>query len=134
MKTEALPEYLIVAAAGEFEPGLAVGLRFGMKQMNDFLCVVFIYERPVTLTKATLLEQFDQIWNLFPMDYADPRQAFDGEIDVHALTTEEIHAAIKEYHACVDVLSFPTRYLSCLEKALQINPKSDCLVACEKLY
>jgi hypothetical protein len=134
MKKERLPDYLIVAAAGEYQAGLAVRLQFGMNQKNDFTYIAFIHDHPLTLTKATILERFDQIRNYSLLDYADPRSAFDGQIDVQVLTSAEIRAAIKHYHACAGAKMCPTGYLKSLEASLRINPKSDCLVACEKLY
>ena len=134
MKKVGLPDYVIVAAAGEFEAGLAVRLQFGMNQKRDFTCIAFLQDHPLTLTKATILERFDQVRKYSFLDYADPRNAFDGRIEVEVLTIAEIRAAIKNYHAYARVNICPAGYLKSLEASLQINPKSDCLVACEKLY
>lgn len=134
MKTQPIPKYVIVAAAGEFKPGLVVKIQFGMIQKNDFLYIDFIYRRPITLKKAMLIERFDQIRNLFPADYAEPEQAFNGNITVEVLTVAEIRSAIKHYRANAKSIKFPPGYLKGLEAALNINAKSDCLVACEKLY
>jgi hypothetical protein len=78
MSSEPIPNYLIVAAAGEFKPGLAVRVKFGMRRKKHFSFIEFIYESPVTITKAVLLEKCDQIKNVFPTDYADPREDFNG--------------------------------------------------------
>ena len=134
MQQEEIPKYLLVAAAGNFEPGLAVGLRFGMKSKNSFFLIFFIYDKALTLSQEELLNEFDQVRNLFVMDYADPRKAFDGNIECDALTAAEIRAAIKAYHQYANVLKFPPGYLQNLEKALEINPRSDCIVAFEKLH
>ena len=134
MKTEALPVYLIVAAAGEFQPGLAIRLTFEMRRKNNFSHIAFICKSPLTLTKTELLRIFDRVRNLFVVDYADPREAFTGKIEVEALTGSEINAAIKFYHDYAGVVEFPPEYLANLETALQINSICDCIVACEKLY
>lgn len=131
MKT-GLPEYLIVAAAGEFGAGLAVSLQFGMRKTGPISFIAFIFKSPVTLAKIELLERFDQIRNLSPM--ADPRECFDGTIEVKILTKKEIHDAIKHYHVWMRSMKFPAEYLNHLEASLRINPKSDCLVACEMVY
>jgi hypothetical protein len=134
MKKEGLPDYVIVAAAGEFQAGLAIRLHFGMNQKRDFTWIAFIRDHPLTLTKATILERFDQVRKCSLLDYVDPRSAFDGRIEVEVLTSAKIRAAIKYYHAHARVKIYPPGYLESLEASLQINPKSDCLVACEKLY
>lgn len=133
MHKEELPEHLIVAAAGEFEAGLAVRLWFEMKEKKSFSIIVFLLDEAVTLTKEDLLWEFDQIRSLFVMDYADPRELFTGKINADAMTEAQIMDAIAAYHHFSKVLQFPPEYLQNLEKALQINPKSDCLVAFEKL-
>jgi hypothetical protein len=81
-----------------------------------------------------LFEKFDETRNLFLTDYADPREAFDGSIEVKTLSEREIRDAIRYYHAYANIMTFTIGYLKNLESALQINPKSDCLVACEKVY
>ena len=134
MSSEPIPNYLIVAAAGEFEPGLAVRIKFGMRRKKHFSFIAFIFESPITLTKAALLEKFDQIRNTFLTDYADPRGDFNGEIEVETLSRAKIHAAIKNCHDYGNEMSFPIGYLQSLEAALRINPESDCLVAYDKLY
>ena len=134
MHQEEMPKYLLVAAAGEFEPGLAVGIRFGMKSKNGFFLIVFIYDKALTLSQEDLLTEFDQVRNVFVMDYADPRVAFDGNIQSDVLTETEIRAAIKAYHQYANVLKFSPGYLQNLEKALEINPRSDCIVAFDTLY
>jgi|SRR5579863_7084680 len=134
MSSEPIPNYLIVAAAGEFKPGFAVRLKFGMRRKKHFSFIAFIYESPITLTKAALLEKFDQIRNAFLMDYADPREDFNGKIEVENLSSAEIRAAIKNCRDYGIEMSFPVGYLQSLEAALRINPEIDCLVAFEKLY
>jgi hypothetical protein len=134
MKPEGLPDYLIVAAAGEFQPGLAVRLQFGMKQKMDFTYIAFIEDGPLTLSKAMILERFDRIRKCSLSDYADPRSAFEGRIEAEVLTSTEIRAAIKHCHAYAGTKIYPPIYLKSLEASLRINPKSDCLVACEQLY
>lgn len=62
------------------------------------------------------------------------RKGFNGEIEVEALTAAEIHTAIENYHSCANIWQFPPDYFKNLERALEINPKSDCLVAFEILY
>ena len=134
MKIEALPEYLIVAAAGEFEAGLAVGVQFGMRKKSAISFIAFIFKSPITLTKTELLERFDQIRKSSLMDFADSRECFDGTIEVKILSEKEIHDAIKHYHVCARAMQFPAEYLNHLKASLRINPKSDCLVACEMVY
>ena len=134
MKTEELPEYLIVAVAGKFKPCLAIRIKFGMRCHNDFSYIAFIYKSPITLTKTAQLERFDRIRNSLRTHYADPREAFDGEIEVEVLTSAEIKLAIKYYHDSASIVEFPPEYLANLETSLQVNSKSDCIVACEKVY
>jgi hypothetical protein len=134
VNTEAFPEYLIVAAAGKFDPGLAVSLQFGIIKKSTISFITFIFKSPITLTRDDLIERFDQIRNLLPKDYPRPKEAFDGTIEVKILSVAEIHDALKHFHVHARTMSFPAYYLQNLEAALQINPKSDCLVACEKVY
>jgi hypothetical protein len=134
MKTKELPDYLIVAAAGEFEAGLAVSLQFGMRKKGSISFIAFIFKSPITLTKAELHERLDQIRNLSLMGFADPSECFDGTIEVKILSEKEIHDAIKRYHGFAMAMQFPAEYLNHLEASLRINPKSDCLVACEMVY
>ena len=129
-----MPEYLIVAAAGEYKPGLAVRLQFKMSKKNDFIFIAFIHKKPITFTKACLLYKFDQLRNLFATEYADPREAFNGHIEVEILTASEIRVAIKDYEDFAKAFNFYPKYLKNLKAALQLNPKSDCLVAFETLY
>lgn len=133
MKITGIPEYLIVAAAGEFEPGLAVMLRFGMNKKKYFSYIAFIHKSPLTLTKTVLLDRFDRIRNLSLMDYADPREDFNGTVQVRTLTCAEIRKAIKHCRHHARSMALPAEHLRNLEAALRINPKSDCLVACEKV-
>lgn len=123
-----VPEYLIVAAAGVFAPGLAICLRFDVLRKHNLSYIVFIDQKPVILTKSMLLERFNKILNC-----ADLRKVFDGKIEVQTLTEAEIRVAIRQFHDNTEQAEFPTVYLQSLEKALDINPKSDCLVAFEKV-
>ena len=134
MKKKELPGLLIIAAAGHFEPGLAIRGCFGMNAKSKFSYVTFIYGRPIVLARETLLERFDRARRLFPRKYADPRKAFNGQIEVETLSSTEIRDAIEHYHVYAKAMTFPAEYLRNLESALKINPKSDCLVACETVY
>ena len=134
MKAKLIPEHLLVAAAGEFEPGLAIGLRFSLKGGQSLFFIVFMYDKPLAFTRAQLLRTFDRIETLALPTPLNLREAFNGKIEVEALTEAEIHAAIENYDCCADVWQFPHDYLQSLKRALEINRKSNCLVAFETLY
>lgn len=134
MKIKAIPKHLLVAAAGAFEPGLAIGMRFRLKGGQSLFFIVFIYDKPLAFTRSQLLRTFDRIETLALPAPLNLRKAFNGEIEVEALTVAEINTAIQNYHSCTNVWQFPHDYLQSLERALDINRKSNCLVAFETLY
>jgi hypothetical protein len=134
VKTNAIPKHLLVAAAGKFEPGLAIGMRFKLKGGNSLFFIEFIYGKPLAFKREQFLRTFDQIEFLALPIHHDLRKAFNGKIEVEALTEVEIRAAIEHYHKCAAFWQFPSDYLKNLERALEINTRSDCLVAFEALY
>ena len=124
----------MVAVAGEFEPGLAIGIRFKLKRGKSLFFIEFMYRKPLVFKREQLLRTFDRIEKLALPVRHDLCKAFSGVIEIEALTEAEIHIAIENYHSCADVWQFPHDYLKNLERALKINPKSNCLVAFEALY
>ena len=134
MKTNLIPEHLLVVAAGDFEPGLAIGMRFGLKGGQSLFFIVFMYDKPLAFTREQLLRTLDRIETPGLPTSLNFLEAFNGEIEVEALTEAEIHTAIENYHSCANVWQFPRDYLQSLERASEINRKSNCLVAFEALY
>ena len=134
MKAKTIPQHLFVAAAGEFEPGLAIGIRFKLKGGESLFFIVFMYGKTLAFTREQLFRTLDRIETLALPARLNLRQEFNGEIEVEPLTEGEIHTAIANYRSCANSWQFPPDYLQCLERALAINPKSDCLVAFETLY
>ena len=89
------PEKIIITAKGEFKAGLAICLKFGMNQKNDYHYITFVNgEGRVEIGESELLKTFDETRNLFLMDYKDPREHFTGRIEAHVLDKTEIAVAI----------------------------------------
>jgi hypothetical protein len=134
VKSKAVPEYLVVAVAGEFEPGLAIGIRFKLKGDQSLFFIVFMYAKPLIFTREQLLKKFDRVEALASPASLNLRQAFKGKIEVEILTETEIQTAIEDYHSCSKACQLPHNHLQNLQRALEINRKSDCLVAFETIY
>ena len=80
-----------------------------------------------------LFGELDRIGKLALMGSIQPLEDFTGKIEAEALTEAEIHGAIRDYSRHAGEWNFPPNYLKNLEKALSINPKSDCIVGIECL-
>jgi hypothetical protein len=126
-----MPRYIFIAAAGEFESGLAIGLRFELKQKRSISFIVFMQFSPITFTGEYLFGELDRIGRLALMGATQPSEDFTGNIEAEALTEAEILGAIGNYHRYSASWNFPPNYLNDLEKALEINPKSNCIVGIE---
>ena len=133
MRTKVVPKYIFIAAAGEFEFGLAIGLRFGIKRNKFISFIIFMQHSPMTLTGEYLFGELDRIGKLALMGATQPSEAFTGKIEAEALTEAEILGSIKDYHRYAESGNFPPDYLKNLERALSINSKSDCIVGIECL-
>ncbi len=133
MRTKVVPKYIFIAAAGEFEFGLAIGLRFGIKRNKFISFIIFMQHSPMKFTGEYLFGELDRIGKLALMGSTQPSEDFTGKIEAEALTEAEILGAIGDYHRYAGSWNFPPDYLKNLEKALSINPKSDCIVGIECL-
>jgi hypothetical protein len=133
MRTKVIPKFIFIAAAGEFEFGLAIGLRFALKKKQSMTFIIFMQRSPMTFTGEYLFGELDRIGKLALMGATKPSENFTGKIEAEALTEAEIFGAIKDYHRYAGLWNFPPGYLKNLEKARSINPKSDCIVGIECL-
>jgi hypothetical protein len=126
-----IPTKIIVTAIGEFKPGLAVILKFGMSQKNDYHYIVFLGDDGKAQVGADeLLREFDQTRNFFLMDFKNPREFFNGHIEARFLKKEEIEKAITGMFKYYD---YPQNYLENLKRAITVNHESKCTVAVEKI-
>ena len=129
-----IPTKLIVTARGEFEPGLAVLLRFKMIQKNDYSVITFLaHDGRRELTRNELIRQFDETARFSMMDYVNARGGFIGMVEAHVLSKEEIESALRAYEMFKSHLEYPPDYLRCLRHALDVNPKSRCTVTVEQI-
>ncbi len=128
-----LPENVIVTAKGEFKPGLAVGLKFGMSKKNDYSYIVFLDSKGTAkIAKDELLREFDESQKLFGMDYCNPREFFTGRIETHVLSKDEIERAISAYGTFKNY-SYPPNHLNNLKIAQTSNAGNDCVISVEQV-
>ncbi len=124
-----IPDKFIITAEGEFKPGLAVLLRFGMSEKNDYYYFVFLDDKgQAEVSIDELLKSFDQDRNFFLMDYSNPRFAFTGQVEAHVKTSKEIEGVMREYEKYKRHFNFPPNYLENLKKALSANLESHCTI------
>ena len=127
------PNKVIVTAKGEFKPGLAIRLKFGMSKKNDYSYIAFLDSEGIAkVTKDELLRDFDESQKLFGMDYCNPREYFTGRIETHVLSKEEIERAIS---ACGTFknCAYPPNHLANLKIALLSNAENKCVVSVEQV-
>ena len=129
------PKKVIVKAKGEFKPGLAIQLKFRMRQKSDYYYTVFLNsDGEAYVFQSELLEKFDQDRRIFGMDYSDPFTSFTNQIEPHILTKEEIekmltgHESDKKIKRYSKGLIFPDGYWKNLRNALQSNVGIDCVI------
>ena len=123
------PENIIVVARGQFQPGVAVRITFGMAEKNDFDYITFLDATGrAEISREQLLRSFDQERQFFLMDFADPRTAFNGDIQAELLTKEDVETAIEAYGKFSSHYDYPHGYLDGLKLALTANPQSRCTI------
>jgi hypothetical protein len=128
-----IPEKVIVTAKGEFKPGLAVRLKFGMSRKNDYIYTAFLDSEGVANVPVNeLLRSFSEDQKLFLMDFCDPREFFTGHIEAHVLSKEEIEKSI----SAIDTFKhydYPSNHLENLKRALVSNAESKCVISVEQI-
>jgi|ERR1035438_6320735 hypothetical protein len=127
------PENLIVSAKGTFKQGLAVRLKFEMSKKNNYDYTVFLNDEGIAkVSKSELLRSFGEDRRLFGMDYREPLEFFTGCIEAHVLSKEEIERAINASNIFKHY-NYPSDYLNNLQRALIINPESNCSANVEQI-
>lgn len=127
-----IPEKLIISAHGRYEAGVAVVLRFKMVTKNDYSYLVFLDANGrKEVTQAELLEEFECMAAFSPMDYVNAAGGFTGAIEARVLSKDEIAQAITAYDTFKKHWKYPATYLANLQRALTVNPASDCAVTVE---
>ena len=101
------------------ERGLGVGLCFEMSDGADFTYMVFTDAKGIAeLASEEFLAAFDADRTAAPDDFADPREAFTGEIYAKVLEPNELRAAYKSFSLFQRELRFPPNYETNLKDAL----------------
>jgi hypothetical protein len=116
-----VPERIIVTASGSaFYDGVAVMLRFGMVQKNDFAYLAFLdRDGRAEITKSDYLRLFDEMINYALMDYHNPRGAFNGTVSADVMTQVQVEGAIHA-HSLYSGFPYPEGYRECLINALRL--------------
>jgi len=119
------PECVSIRVTPPLPAGLAVSLRFHMKQKNSFTYIVFSDTNGAAEVRSdVLLTSFDQDRDTFLMDYKDPRAAFDGGITARIMSVDELKDALAAYETFREGLSFPCDYLKHLQFALTLGDQT----------
>jgi hypothetical protein len=113
-----LPRRVIVRVDHPHAEGMAIAVKFSMKEKNPYYYLAFLGpDGSAVITREELLRDFHEQMSFALMDYVSPEGGFTGGIAAKVPSTRELLDAIKGYKMFRKYVTFPEDYEKNLKAA-----------------